>query len=229
MLTVSPHYDDAVFSCAHVLYALPASVVVTVFTARPAKSGMLTDWDARCGFQNAAQAMDTRKIENENAMSVLNATGLDLDFLDDQYCNTSQNDDNLLLDSLATTLSQLHPLTVMFPLGLFHSDHIKVSDALITLSPRFTHITWIAYEDIPYCRQTSRVQARLAQLSRRNIVISPCKVLTDAMRSTQSDAAKERAVNAYRSQFHGLGHDSARKIMQQPERYWRLQASMGFL
>lgn len=229
LLAISPHYDDAVFSCAHLLNALPASMVVTVFTACPSRSGILTDWDARCGFQNAAQAMDTRKIENDKAMALLQATAIDLNFLDDQYAEASQNDSGLLLDSLATTLSQLHPSTVVFPLGLFHSDHINVSDVLITLSPRFADITWIAYEDIPYCRQSAHVQARVAQLSHRDIVVSPCTVLTDATRFTRHDSVKERAVNAYRSQFRGLGHDSARTILQQPERYWRMQASMGLL
>lgn len=229
IVVISPHFDDAVFSCGQLLSAVSAPTVVTVFTACPADGGMLTDWDGRCGFASAAKAMQGRRAENDQALSLLQAKGIDLDFLDAQYPQLPHNNAELLIDTLATTVSQLQPSTVIFPLGLFHSDHVRVSDALITLSPRFNTIRWIAYEDIPYCRQTGRVADRITQLAQRDIQMIPVSPDPATGVPGPSTAIKELAVNAYKSQFQGLGYDDAQPIMQLPERYWRLHASMELL
>lgn len=68
IMVISPHFDDAVFSCGHLLAALPGSTVVTVCTALPEKPDILTDWDQRCGFSSAAQAMQARREENRAAL-----------------------------------------------------------------------------------------------------------------------------------------------------------------
>ncbi len=56
-LIVSPHLDDAVFSCRDLLASQPGMLVGTVFTATPEAAGMRTAWDARCGFADAQSAM----------------------------------------------------------------------------------------------------------------------------------------------------------------------------
>lgn len=229
IVVMSPHFDDAVFSCGQLLSAVSTPTVVTVFTACPTDGGMLTDWDERCGFADAANAMQARRAENDHALSVLQAKGIDLDFLDAQYPQIPHNNAELLIDTLASTVSQLQPSTVVFPLGLFHSDHIRVSDALITLSPRFDTIRWIAYEDIPYCRQTACVADRVTQLAQRNIQTIPISPHPATGVSSQLSDIKERAVNAYKSQFQGLKYDDAQPIMQLTERYWQLHASMELL
>lgn len=224
---ISPHYDDAVFSCGHLLGAAPCSTVITVCTGQPAQCDVLTDWDARCGFIHAAHALQARRAENTGALAALQAQSVELDFLDDQYLQTAQDSAELLIDALAVALSQLQPETVIFPLGLFHSDHIRVSDAVISLSFQFEAVNWLAYEDIPYCRQTNLVDARIKQLAGNNTVITPANDLLATALHACPSTTKERAVNAYASQFRGLGYDDAGPIMQLPEKYWQLHINPG--
>src|SRR5690554_6399989 len=80
LVVVSPHYDDAVFSCGNLLSTLPASTVVTVYSGLPDNPELATDWDRRCGFANAGEAMATRANENGMALASLRAEGVDLKF-----------------------------------------------------------------------------------------------------------------------------------------------------
>lgn len=221
VVVISPHYDDAVFSCGGLLANLSECTVVTVFTDIPHQTCSLTDWDRRCGFDSAGHAMRTRAAENRMALTTLDAAGIDLHFLDDQYPQRTTNGEHLLGDSLASTLSSMQAATVIFPLGLFHLDHIRVSDALVALCPQFPSITWIAYEDIPYRRQNVYVQRRIRQLCRQ-LYVSPFSVA--AAHSGDALRLKERAVAAYRSQLRGLGLPDTAPILDQPETYWKIEA-----
>ena len=83
-LVVSPHFDDAVFSCGAFIAAHPGSVVHTVFSGCPAED-VTTDWDQHCGFTNAAEAMRERACEDDFALEILGAVAERGDFLDAQY------------------------------------------------------------------------------------------------------------------------------------------------
>src|SRR5690606_537209 len=222
LVIVSPHYDDAVFSCGHLLASTPGSTVLTVCTGLPEDSEILTDWDERCGFRNAADAMRARAIENEEALAVLGAEGVNLDFLDSQYDQRPKSLEQLLGDTLGASLTQLQPASVCFPIGLFHEDHILISDVLMTICHHFAAISWYAYEDIPYCKRPEWVGQRLHALSARGIAASPhhLDVLSES---------KWHAVSAYRSQFRGLGYEDATPVLRQPERYWKIHRSMEIL
>lgn len=203
LVAFSPHYDDAVFSCGNLLAAYPLSTVITVCTGLPVNASLLTDWDQRCGFFNADAAMRVRRLENNTALEHLNAKSIELGFLDSQYRQTSSANTDLLCDVLYSTLSQLQSSAVIFPLGLFHEDHIHVSDALLNIIPRLSAIQWLTYEDIPYCKQTERVQERIVQFMKRGIHI------TSFYPGSVSRCIKKHAVTAYASQFRGLGYDDA--------------------
>jgi Uncharacterized proteins, LmbE homologs len=222
LVVVSPHYDDAVFSCGHLLAAVPRSTVVTVCTALPQDGNVLTDWDGRCGFSCASDAMRVRATENTEALTVLEAEGLDLNFLDAQYAATLSNAVDLLSDSLSATLTLLQPSTVCFPIGLFHEDHVMVSDVLMTICHHFPSIRWLAYEDIPYRKREAFLRQRMDQLTARGMAVTLTPI---DLASTH----KERAVLAYKSQFRGLGYSDASPIMQQTERYWRVHHNMELL
>ncbi|KAB0640285.1 PIG-L family deacetylase, partial [Burkholderia territorii] len=84
-LVVSPHLDDAVFSCGQLLAQSPGSVVVTVFAGIPAHGTAAPPWDRRAGFRTADEAMRTRRDEDRRALGTLGAHAVWLDFLDDQY------------------------------------------------------------------------------------------------------------------------------------------------
>lgn len=222
LIVVSPHYDDAVFSCGNLLSAIPHSTVMTVFTGQPQDAQVLTDWDRRCGFSCAEQAMQARASENRKALDALQAVGIDLDFLDSQYLQRPDHGFDFLADTLAAMIAQAQPSAVFFPLGLFHEDHVRVSDTLMLICHRIPSIQWFAYGDIPYSKRPERVELRIAELLDRGVVATP-------LHPSRLTEGKARAVDAYRSQFRGLGYENGRPVLRQREQYWRLQCNMEFL
>lgn len=219
VVVVSPHYDDAIFSCGELLSMLPTSTVLTVCTGVPENDALSTDWDRRCGLSSARQAMQARSLENAAALSVLGANGVDLGFLDSQYIVGSRMDSELLADTVASNIEQLKPSSVIFPLGLFHKDHIHISDTFVTICGRYPGINWMVYEDIPYRNQAGCVAERLSQLIERGIPIEP-------FGTELAGDYKTRAVHAYQSQFLGLGHRGAAPVMHLNEKFWRLHCNM---
>ncbi len=218
----SPHYDDAVFSCGGLLAAARNGTVVTVYTGLPGDGDILTDWDQRCGFASAGEAMQARAIENKQALTLLHATGIDLQFLDSQYARQLDNGKELLSDALASTIAHVQPTHVFFPLGLFHEDHITVSDVMLTLCHQFPTMHWFAYEDIPYRKRAEHVSQRLSELSAQGVLASRFPI-------TGKSDDKAEAVSAYQSQFQGLGYEDAKPLLQLPEQYWHLRSNMELL
>lgn len=228
LLVVSPHYDDAVFSCGHALARAPSSLVVTVCTALPPDATLVTDWDRRCGFIDADQAMSARALENTRALACLGAHGIDIGFLDDQYADKPPSSAELLSDTLAAVVLAHQPGAVFMPLGLFHQDHILTSDAVLSTCPRFPAVQWYAYADIPYCKRSELVQERLTALTRRGINAQKKRGLLSfgsphAVSEQEASRRKRAAVGAYRSQLKGLTYPDAAPILGIPEQYWQLQ------
>src|SRR4051812_33085440 len=85
MVVISPHLDDAVFSCGEWLAGHPGATVVTVFAGVPTVGDRLTEWDARCGFGSAAEAVMVRRDEDRRAQALVEADAVWLDFTDSQY------------------------------------------------------------------------------------------------------------------------------------------------
>ena len=81
-LVISPHLDDAVFSCGRLLAAAPGSIVVTVFAGIPPRDTPAPPWDRRAGFDRADEAMHARRDEDRRALARLDARPVWLDFLD---------------------------------------------------------------------------------------------------------------------------------------------------
>src|SRR4051794_5566646 len=106
LAVVSPHLDDAVFSCAGLIAAHPGTTVVTVFGGVPADAAQrVTDWDRDCGFANAAEAMAARRREDVEALALLGARPQVLDFCDSQYGATPTC--RAVADALQATLRDL--------------------------------------------------------------------------------------------------------------------------
>jgi hypothetical protein len=83
-VVVSPHFDDAVLSCWHVLAAPGAVTVVNVFTGMP-EPGTLGWWDRLTGAADSAERMRERRMEDAEALGLAGATYDNLDLLDSQY------------------------------------------------------------------------------------------------------------------------------------------------
>ncbi|MDR5780666.1 PIG-L family deacetylase [Caballeronia sp. LZ065] len=86
LLVISPHLDDAVFSCGALLAAGTDALVCTVFAGTP-EMPMVTGWDTACGFSDAHQAMEARRAEDIAALEILGARARHLSFLDSQYAD----------------------------------------------------------------------------------------------------------------------------------------------
>lgn len=223
VVVISPHFDDAVLSCGNWLAACPGSTVLTVYSGVPPSATPLTDWDRRCGFQSADQAMLARHEENRAAMAVLGARNLDLGLLDEQYTR-QQAGPGRLTGMLATALTTLQPAVLLLPLGLFHRDHLRVSEAALTIWRLFERPLggrWLAYEEALYRRKPGLVQSRLAALRAQHIVATP--VPGPAYRGER----KTRAVAAYASQLEPLGLVPGQGDDAAPERYWELSAEQA--
>lgn len=213
LVVISPHLDDAVFSCGDLLASNRKSTVVSVCTGGPHAPAVLTPWDEQCGFASAQSALCTRLQENRYALELLGCSGIELGLPDDQYVDDWEPYTPELRASLVCALRDLHPTQVVIPLGLFHADHIRVSDMLLSLIGQFPCSVWMAYEDVPYRARPDAVSKRLSLIRQHGF---------EAHRAAspwRSDR-KSRAVFAYGSQLKGFG--SFPNDLSRPEGYWRL-------
>jgi LmbE family N-acetylglucosaminyl deacetylase len=215
LVVISPHLDDGVFACGGLLARHPGSVVVTALAGGPGTGDGVTEWDAAGGFTSSAEAVAARREEDREALAVLDAAPVWLDFPDSQYGGTPSID--VLADALSWVVSATVPAAVLFPLGLFHSDHTLTYEASVRALERDPGPARLIYEDAIYRRFPGLRDERLDALARAGrrlqfagMVIAP--------------VAKRAAVVCYRSQLRALstpgrpGYDDAFAA----ECYWRL-------
>lgn len=222
LFIVSPHFDDAVFSCGALLAAHPDAAVCTVFAAPP-EHEMQTEWDAKSGFDSAHDAIRARTIEDNRALAVLDAIPIRLPFRDGQYLDSPS------VSKLAAALEEIiygsTANTLLMPLGLHHSDHELVFEACCEILPRLTHLSWFGYEDAIHRQTPGVTQARLADLAQRGIVATPASPVARYTIDAERQAfAKREAVNAYTSQLQAFGPHGCDDVFA-PERYWQLSVT----
>ena len=127
-VVLSPHLDDAVLSCWHVLQE-DETTVVTVFAGVP-EAGTAGWWDRLTGADDSATRVHERRRENDDALALAGASSLTLDLLDAQYRA------NGAVPAVAEALADhLHEADVVYaPLASFLSDdHRLVRDAALGL------------------------------------------------------------------------------------------------
>lgn len=214
IVAVSPHLDDAVFSCGQLLSAHPGATVVTVFAGLPPDGTPLPDWDARSGFDSAVQAVARRREEDRHALQQLQARPVWLDFLDAQYGVRAAPGE--LSAALRELLLDLQPDTLLWPLGLFHADHALVHEACMPLLPLLDGACLLAYEDALYRGLPGLVQQRLMALAQSGWRTTPARFDREG-----SASMKARAVQTYASQLRAFG-DHGHDDLAAPERCWRL-------
>ncbi len=218
LLVVSPHLDDAVFSCGNLLAAHPDSVVATIMSADPPDTVDLTDWDRQCGFASSRDAMIARREEDRAALTLLSARPLWLDFQDRQYGMPPQVE-QISAELMRAFQSHL-PRAVLLPLGLFHSDHVLTHLACVRALAQWQTDeppVQLAYEDSPYRASRGLLQQRLISLAAAGVAATPVHLNT-----AERPGLKAQAVQCYGSQLKGLAPESLAD-MEAPERYWALQ------
>jgi LmbE family N-acetylglucosaminyl deacetylase len=224
-LVVSPHFDDAVLSCGSLLAGHPGAIVCTVFSGCPTNN-ISTEWDSRCGFAGAHEAMRQRAIEDDQALAILGARSDRLGFLDEQYAggkNRPSPED--IAQELRSRLYSHSIATILIPLGLFHPDHILTNKACCEALIDNRSITCIAYEDVPYRFERDILHDKIGFLRGLGSIVTP--ILSRDIRGCLSEkecySKKFRAVCAYESQIKILKDEFHNALPS--ERFWRLQAA----
>ena len=214
-LILSPHCDDAVFACGALLATCPGSVVATVFAGTPLSYEPFTEWDRACGFVPGDDVMALRRDEDARALDMLGAKPVWLPFLDSQYGKTPSV--ARVADELHGVVQRTAPQAIAFPLGLFHSDHVLVREAMLQLASTATMPPLLAYVDALYRRIPQAVPKQIAALAGRGYGLQE-RVVPE---TPPAQALKRAAVECYASQLRALatpgrlGHTDA----YEPERY----------
>lgn len=217
MLLVSPHFDDAVLSAGQFMADRPDAEVVTVFGGFPVTSERIkTPYDEKCGFKNAQDAVASRIYENDAALSLLEATYINLPFADSQYETELANKTSV--DDIASHLQDIINAEdyefIMAPLGIGHPDHLKTTEAVLSLKTELPIYLW---EDLPLrVVEPETVWPRLAMFG----LGSTTKLMQPAT-THEKMAKKIRALLCYKSQINTGILDPY--LMYVPERFWRVK------
>jgi LmbE family N-acetylglucosaminyl deacetylase len=214
-VVVSPHLDDAVLSCGQLLAAHPGSTVVTLFAGIPGPEVPAGEWDRRCGFDSAAQAVAQRREEDRIALSLLEARAVWLDFLDNAYHRCPAPDEAAA--ALRQVLLDLAPDTVLLPMGLFHADHLLAHEACMRAVRALPDARCAVYEDVPYRAIRGLLQQRLMALAQEWVCLTPLRLKAEG-----SGALKAHALQAYASQLRGFGPGGLDDA-EAPERCWCIE------
>jgi LmbE family N-acetylglucosaminyl deacetylase len=215
-LVVSPHLDDAVFSCGEWIAAHPGAQVITVFAGTPVDSSLGTEWDRACGFVDARQAVAMRRLEDQQALDALGATPHWLEHCDDQYGEPHAA--GQIAATLVPLLNSIEPTRLLLPIGLYHRDHVLAHEAMLqALTEAGTAPQVWLYEDVPYRRRPGCLQNRLCELRQAGVIATPA-----SREGSTPGPLKQRAVASYVSQWRALG-DEAREDTRRPERFWSIE------
>jgi LmbE family N-acetylglucosaminyl deacetylase len=129
---LSPHLDDAVLSCWHLLCGPGDVRVINVFAGSPPPGSGASWWDRLSGATDSAARMEERRAEDLEAFAVAGRTAIHLDFLDDQYEPADQS-----VEDIAARLRELiDPDEIVYaPAALgAHPDHQRVRSAALELA-----------------------------------------------------------------------------------------------
>jgi LmbE family N-acetylglucosaminyl deacetylase len=143
---LSPHLDDAVLSCWHLLTQPDDVAVINVFAGVP--SGLLAPawWDEFTGASDSAERVRERIEEDRNALAVAGRTAVNLGFLDEQYRPNDQP-----LGPLTEQIERLlEPGDQIYAPAAFanHTDHALVRSAALALRADGFEVS--LYADLPH-------------------------------------------------------------------------------
>jgi LmbE family N-acetylglucosaminyl deacetylase len=146
-VVLSPHLDDAVLSCWHVLAGPGAVEVINVFAGSPNSRPGPAWWDRVTGATDSAERMRERVAEDREALSSIERQPVNLPFLDEQYRDGEQD-----VDSIAAQIESRveHAGHVHAPAALVkgHGDHALVRAAALDLRESGTRVS--LYADLPH-------------------------------------------------------------------------------
>ena len=147
-LVLSPHLDDAVFSCFHVVGGVGEVDVVTIFAGVPKGGGEVPRWDRITGARDSAERVRQRIEEDRQALALAGQSGRYLEFVEKQYTGVLPR-----VEELEEALGEIPASTEVFaPAGIGgHSAHVLVRE----LGLRLAAGGWVTafYADLPYATE----------------------------------------------------------------------------
>lgn len=220
---LSPHLDDAVLSCWHLLAQPDEVLVINVFAGVPASGGAPAWWDRLTGATDSAQRVRQRVDEDRRALARAGRTPVNFDFLDDQYRETDQ--------ALAPLVSRiegvLEPGARVYAPAAFgeHADHTIVRAAALDLLragfgvslyadlPVATLHGWPAWVTGGGTPPSKDLAAALWDRSLAETGVSPeAMVPTVHELDAETHARKLAAMNEYGTQLRGIAELAGRPL-----------------
>jgi LmbE family N-acetylglucosaminyl deacetylase len=220
IVVISPHLDDAVLGCAHLLAACPGATVVTVYTGRPDPyPDPPTHWDTISGFGPGDDVLAARRAEDDAALATLGAEPVRLDFVEHQYLPRAEwIGADAVADALEDAVRAANPSAVFAPFGLGNPDHDATHDAAMRVRDRDAAPAWYCYEDHGYKHIPGLLAWRLARLFTARVWPTPVALPVEV-----DPDRKRAAVECYRSQVRALEADwGLTAKLGAPEQAWRL-------
>lgn len=219
LFVVSPHLDDAVFSCAALLAVHTGARVCTVFAGTPVDKRS-TPWDRAAGYGESTQAMRGRWREDDRALERCGAKPLRLNYLDGQYGPLPDVD--ALTEALNVQFGLARGSTLVVPLGVHHPDHVRVGEAWVALLRAGCVASCIVYEDAIHRAEPGTVATRLAALVAAGLHVTPLDDTWLPERlGARAQALRHDGIRAYASQLRAFGAGFPADLAR-PERYWRV-------
>ena len=216
IVILSPHIDDAVLSCWHVLDGPGEVEVVNVFAGVPPAGTATGWWDRVGGSGDSARAVLARVEEDRAALAVAGRRSVNLDFLDAQYGLDGRDGAELtaaLRDCLprsalvyvpAAFASLGHGRHFNLPQDTPHPDHVAVREAGRALAADGREV--VLYADLPHASVGTGEDWPRSAPWLDGVAPEPHPLAADAF------DRKLRATREYRSQLGALEHMFGRPV-----------------
>jgi LmbE family N-acetylglucosaminyl deacetylase len=143
---LSPHFDDAVLSCWHVLASADEALVVNVFAGEP-PAGALGWWDRLAGATDSAVAVRMRIEEDRQALARAGCAAVNLPFLDSQYRQPVHSSGEIV-EALRVVVLAGARIYAPASLGDEHRDHAAVRAVALALHAEGAEVR--LYADLPH-------------------------------------------------------------------------------
>jgi GlcNAc-PI de-N-acetylase len=220
---LSPHLDDAVLSCWHVLTQPGELMVINVFAGVPAGLGAPAWWDEYTGATDSGERVHERIEEDRRALALAGREPTNLSFLDEQY----RERDQPLAPLIAEIERLLPPDADIYAPAAFanHADHVLVRAAALELGasgcavslyadlPHATIHGWPAWVAGPRVPASKDLAAALWERALTATGVSPAEMpATVHTLDADAYARKLAAVQMYGTQLQALAEFAGRPL-----------------
>jgi LmbE family N-acetylglucosaminyl deacetylase len=220
---LSPHLDDAVLSCWHVLSQPGEVIVINVFAGVPTSRGAPAWWDRVTGASDSVERVRERVEEDRKALALAGRAPVNLGFLDEQYRDAEQSLAPVTAEIEARLLPGAHVLAPAAFGG--HADHVLVRSAALQL--RSNGFAVSLYADLPHAwldgwpgwvtGSDTAPSSKLAEAAWDRALAKtgvPASAMSREIHELDpnSIARKREAVHAYVTQLDGLAEFTGRAL-----------------